>query len=602
MKKLIIGLLGCLLLAACGSDNTITSPPDDDGGTPTNGASVVEVLASSTSLPSDDSAPVTITARVLNAANQAMADQAVTIQTSSGYLSDIVATTSASGIATAVLHTSSPANRNITVTASVGTLSDTVTVAVTGTTLAVSGASSIVLGSSSQYTITLLDAGGDGIANENVTVASSRGNGLNAGTVTTNSSGQATVTLTGSAGGADTLTVSALGMTATQAIAVSTDSFVFDTPAANTEIPLNQTINVTVEWTSSNVPQVGQTVSFSTTRGTLSSDTAVTNASGQATVTVSANNAGPATITASNSVGTLITLPVEFVATTPATIEVQGSPLTVGTGEQSSITAIVRDANQNLVKNQIVDFILTDTTGGSLSFGAVTTDSQGKAVTTYTAGSTTSAVNGVTVRAQTRSNTSIFDSIGLTVARREVFISLGTGNEIEEPTTAQYKKQYAIQVTDANGNGVANVPLTVRILSQTYSLGGRCWNGDVWRTDTVSTLPDEDVNNNGILDSGEDANTSTRLEAGNIASVTSNVTTGADGSVLVDVIYPQEYALWVNVDLSASTSVQGSEYVRTVNFDLPIAADDVTDENTSPPGVVSPFGSGGYLYGGGACP
>ena len=61
----------------------------------------------------------------------------------------------------------------------------------------------------------------------------------------------------------------------------------------------------------------------------------------------------------------------------------------------------------------------------------------------------------------------------LTVARREVFISIGTGNSIEEPNAAQYKVEYVVQLTDASGNGVANVPLTVSMLSQRYLKGFR---------------------------------------------------------------------------------------------------------------------------------
>jgi hypothetical protein len=45
------------------------------------------------------------------------------------------------------------------------------------------------------------------------------------------------------------------------------------------------------------------------------------------------------------------------------------------------------------------------------------------------------------------------------------------------------------------------------------------------------------------------------------------------------------------VELSAETSVQGTESIRTVQFVLPILADDIATEDVVPPGLVSPFGS-----------
>ena len=66
--------------------------------------------------------------------------------------------------------------------------------------------------------------------------------------------------------------------------------------------------------------------------------------------------------------------------------------------------------------------------------------------------------------------------------------------------------------------------------------------------------------------------------------------TNADGFALVRVLYPQQYAYYLTVDLSASTTVQGTEYVRNNRFMLPGSADDFNDVQIAPPGVQSPFG------------
>jgi hypothetical protein len=62
------------------------------------------------------------------------------------------------------------------------------------------------------------------------------------------------------------------------------------------------------------------------------------------------------------------------------------------------------------------------------------------------------------------------------------------------------------------------------------------------------------------------------------------------GFGVVDVLYPQNHARWVDVTLTATTSVQGTEFASSSSFNLPINGDDVDDENEAPPGSSSPFG------------
>ncbi len=59
---------------------------------------------------------------------------------------------------------------------------------------------------------------------------------------------------------------------------------------------------------------------------------------------------------------------------------IHGISSTIGPNEQSEISVIVRDAQFNLVKNQIINFVITnDDTGGSLAGSPAVTDSQGQA-------------------------------------------------------------------------------------------------------------------------------------------------------------------------------------------------------------------------------
>ena len=326
-----------------------------------------------------------------------------------------------------------------------------------------------------------------------------------------------------------------------------------------------------------------------------------TNGSGDATVTVTASTAGPGVVTATNTDGTSIQLNIEFVAITPATLDLQASPFTIATNGQSALTATVRDAAGNFVKNQTVSFVLTDVTGGSLSVAQAVTNSQGQAKTFYNASNATSAANGVRIDA-TVQGTAVTDFAQVTVAQRQVLVSFGTGNEIEEPNQAQYRTQWVIQVTDSQGNGVSGADVSLSILTRRYWEGTRVFSAGpptFWGTPHVPAAgcPDEDVNHNGVLDAGEDLNGNGKIEAGNILTVVpdtgtaSTATTDKNGFALFWVYYPQAYAYWLEVQLTAKLTVQGTEFSETTVFLPDGSTADFTSQTNTPPGVVSPFGS-----------
>ena len=514
MRKLsyLIALTTALVISACsGGDGFVADPANPENPIETGPPpAAITVLSSSPSLPSDTGQTVTISVIVRDANNVSMEGVTVVMSTDSGFLTVLNAVTDASGVATAELSGGGdPTNRTITVTADAQGIADTVTVDVTGTTLVISGPAALPQGDSATYTIVLADAAGNGLANQQVDISSANGNTLDNASVMTDVSGQAQVVVTASAAGDDTITANSLGLTAIQELTVSNDNFVLTAPEAGTEVLLNTTIDVDLTWAVGGAPQVGETINFSATRGTLSAFTAVTDAAGVASVTIQSSNAGPAVITATNSVGTSTSVEIEFIADTPDTIDVQATPFTLGPGEQSAVIAIVRDPNNNLVKNQVVQFDLDDVTGGQLSVANAVTDSQGRAQTFYTAGSTTSANNGVVITATVTSAPTIFNSVELTVAQRELFLSVGTGNEIFEPNTAQYRQEFLVLVSDSQGNGVEGVTVQVGILSDFYRKG--FWVYDplipAWvQIVTSANCPDEDVNRNGVLDAGEDMN------------------------------------------------------------------------------------------------
>ncbi len=295
------------------------------------------------------------------------------------------------------------------------------------------------------------------------------------------------MTLTGSKAGTDTLTATVLGQSATASVSVSNQNFAFTVPTANALIALTATQTVTLVWSTGGVPQAGKVVTFSTTRGTFNGSatattaTATTSGTGAASVTIAATTAGPAIITAS-AAGVSAQVPVTFVATDPNAIDLQASPATVPTQGQSTITAIVRDAANNLVEGQTVSFQLTDVTGGSLSVGAALTDVQGKAQTVYTASSTSRATNGVKITASIPAVPAVpVATVTMTVGGQTVYLSLGTGNTITpDPSNTQFIMPFIVQAQDAAGNAVNGVTITLAIHSVLYAKGGWVVYNSAW--------------------------------------------------------------------------------------------------------------------------
>ncbi|HUO95779.1 MAG TPA: Ig-like domain-containing protein [Steroidobacteraceae bacterium] len=606
------------------------------GSTGVNVVAIQQSISVTTDQPqiaSDGSQTANIAALLRDANNVALSGVTVTFSATSGVLTVTQATTDATGTAKATLTAGSdPTDRTITVTAAAGSaMPATLPVQVTGTTLSMAGPTNLVLGSQGSYTVSLKNSAGAGISNKTVTLTSANGNTIAPASVMTDGNGQGTFTVTASSaanGGNDTLSAAALGLVATRALAVSSQNFSITTPATSgTKVTLGTAQTITATWLSGGAPQVGQTVTFSATRGSLSAGSAVTDGSGNATVTISSSTAGSSVIAASAS-GVSAQTTIDFVATNPTQIAVQAAPAAVSVGGSSVITATVRDPANNLVEGATVSFVLQDSTGGSLSVASALTNAQGQAQTTYTAGSTSSSANGVVVTAQVTnaSNQTATSSVDLTVGGQTVFLSLGTGNKIQAPDQATYLIQFAVFALDAQGAAVPNIPVTLRILPISYVKGMRVWNGTIWATvpSTAANDPDasppgtqtcanEDTDYSGIISSldppgalptctdlvtnttitqhQKDYNCNNRLDPGNVAAVSpSSGTTDANGELVVNVTYPQDHAYYVNVKLTATATVNGTQSSTSSTFALPGLATDFSQQNTAPPGPTSPYG------------
>jgi adhesin/invasin len=259
-----------------------------------------------------------------------------------------------------------------------------------------------------------------------------------------------------------------------------------------------------------------------------------------------------------------------------------------------------------------VNFSLNDPTGGRLSAAFKVTDDSGRATVQYIAGGATSASNAVVVTATVEGvdkinceGTEVASNGGcltrLTVALKQVFISLGTGDKVEIVDAVTYKYPYKALVTDINGAPIPEAEVVLSIVSIAYSTGGYLDFSDGWVRTESGFCPNEDVNFNGVLDQGEDINSNSRLDPGGVATFiagensavegnTVKVKTGSDGFASFDIMYAKQYAFWVKVRLTARIEVAGSEDIADDEFFLVGAADDYSDEKVAPPGQISSFG------------
>jgi hypothetical protein len=610
--------------AAAGATITVTATVGSVSGTVkvtvANTQKTLTLLTDLPQIPSDGSKEATITAYVRDANNNLVTGQAVTFTATSGGLAVTRGTTDASGSAVATLNPfGDPTNRTITVTATAGSANATVTVSVIGTKLTLTGPATLVLGTpASTFTAALTNSAGNGIASQTITLTSALGNSITPASFTTDATGSKTFTVNPTVSGSDTITATGEGLTTTLPVAVSNQNFAFTTPAANAATP-NIAIGapgttVVVTWLSGTTPQVNQTVNFVATRGTPSTFAATTNAQGQASYTLTSTTAGPSLITATGVV-TTGTAPstqttVNFIATTPASLSLQPSPSTVPVQGQSTLTATVRDAAGNLVANKLIDFTLTDTTGGSLSAGSVTTDSGGQAQVVYTAGTTTSANNGVSVKATVDSAMSVFGTTTLTVAGQTVFLDLGTGNTIVALDQTQYSLPYSVRAHDQAGHGVNNVTVSFQVISLGYMKGVQVYGAiipNVWDPVPTHTPANdangyqllgldgcvtEDTQHDGILAHANDYNGDGKIWPGTVVNTdVLNALTGTDGYATVNLIYAKDHAKWVAVRLLATATVSGTETTTSRDFWLPGLSADYTSQSQQPPGYFSPYGA-----------
>ncbi|WP_395343067.1 Ig-like domain-containing protein [Ningiella sp. W23] len=597
-------LSGSGVVSAVIAGQSAVSAGFSSSGAVQQGPFSLELFANSTQLASSGSDDIELIAVVKSEQNILLSGIPITFSADQNASLTIVnAESGEDGTARALLSTqNNPENRTINITARSGALSQDISINVVGTEVNINGASSVILNDSAPLTFVLSDSDGNGIAGQAISVNSDRGS-LSEQSPVTNSNGQVSVDYVATESGLATITASALNASSQFAINVQQDDFSFsalltDGLSLNTDHPL------TLRWFRNGAPLVNGMVTVTTSRGDISVDgdsavnTVATDANGFATVSIRSAFAGPASISAigNDSSGAEVTAraTVEFIASTVDSIFVDATPDVIGPeGQTATITALVRDADGNLVKGKMVNFrLFADSTGGSISPNTALTDSNGIASTVYSS-SAVSSQDGVTIEAESDGVTAL---TSLTVGDRAFDISIGTGNRISSPDPASYLKEFAVFVTDAAGRPIQDAALTATSTPPTgpaYRKGFWVWNPDasVWIPETTVVCQNEDANGNGRLDAGEDFNNDGQLTPGNVALVNfkDGITrTDNNGQATIELRYARQFAPWVTTELEVNGQSAGSESSELQAYRIGASAEDLTDEAVPPP--ANPFG------------
>lgn len=529
-------------IVACGGD---PAPGGDTTGSTVlpRPLAALELTASPTALDAQDGKTSTVTVTAVDASRRALADVPVNLSASSGILSGTSTTTDASGKLTATFTLGADqANRNVDIRASSGNIASNVTIAVQGTTTAVTASPSTAQTAATPIEISASVTNAAKVALGGVGVSfSTTGGTLSSASAVTDATGTAKVTLTG--------VTSTVRVTATAANASATVDVQAGSTANPNPIPTGVAIkNIAVQVNPSVVGPnpIGSTASFS-----------------QLDVRVTGD------------LGAALGIPVGYA---PVRLRIGSAPA-FGTLSIDTTTSAVLTNESGTVSARFIP-------------GSATTGTDGVVICASVDGLASPPGGGVAPCAANEV------AAKLTISQAPLFIRISYNNEIAKVNNnLDYEKQFSIYVTDAAGKGVAGVPVSVRLQPLQYLKGymviDTTANSWVYALGFPVACENEDRNFNGVLDSGDvDLNDDKLLWPGQSAAFTldSNGVTDSAGFVNLKVRHGQRFALWATYQIEARASTAGTERATTVNYTLSAAADDVKKIDSTPGFAISPFG------------
>lgn len=435
------------------------------------GVSAISLQTSQTSIKSDNIESATITITVLDSNNGVMSGISIGIVSTGGQLSASSGTTDSSGQITVVVTsgTLDPSNQTITITASSGSVAQSIPIVIYGSTVALSSdESSLVVGGSpatATLTADVQNAASNPLNSISTTLAITSGNATFPGaattyTTTTDAAGQISRVITATAAGTITITATALGTTYTLQLTASVpaSALTITTPATD---PAYQTAG-TDQTVTASVPD-GSTYRFITSIGTwVSSGTSTTtattgggagslsetlqNAAGGTSTIVVTDDSDPTKVATTSVVFTSGAAPDSITFQTDKTVLAVS---TVTVQDSTTITAYATNSGLPVANTGIIFSLAANGTGAFLNTSYGVTDSTGKAEVTFTSGTTATSGAGINVTATSVAAPAVSDFVNLVVGGTAGSVVIGVGSVIFSmmkrlPTDCPY--QYLLQI------------------------------------------------------------------------------------------------------------------------------------------------------------
>ncbi|WP_144006627.1 S-layer family protein [Pelomonas sp. KK5] len=647
-RRAVQGLLALALagvLTACGGGSnagTSVFTPGDSASSPakpTATANDLVVVLDKSSITNIDTGGVTVTATAVDANRNVVSGVGVSFSVDRGIATPAGTVTDTSGQLKAVVTLgNSTTNGKVTITVVSGSITRSVSFDV------VDPPASATTPTAARITVALDrsnvgNAGGTPV-NVTVTAVTATNNVLagipvtlaidNNGTITsggsTNASGVVTAVATIGADKSNRL----ITITATSGTLVQTASFqVTGAQLQGQAVPSVLTAGSTgnqVQYTLTDVnknPMPG--VAISVSGPGVPTATGVTDINGAYPYTYTAPaTAGAILITATAGGAkseTTVTVPSSTSSVPDATPAVSSATLSAapnvvavnstGTANLAAISALFLGANNAPVKNVRVRFDLngdSNSIGGTLGSGTsiVYSDANGNVATTYSPGTRSSPVNGVTIRACW----SLTDFAAgacpnqalttLTVVSEPVSITIGENETVGfSNNNLNLVKSFGLLVVNTAGNPQANVQITPSIDLISYNKGFYTWDAanSIWVQTITATCLNEDLNRNGAIDSGEDINGNAQLDPRKSdvsISMSGSTVTDANGSAILVIQYLKDKATWVNYRITAAAggvlSPPAYSPSPTAVATLPADATSIVTHVPAPAYRISPYG------------
>ena len=589
-------------------------------------ASLSLVVTPAMTVKSGDSTSATITVTVLDASNMMVPGAIVTLTADTGTLSAPAVATDTQGQATFTFSsgTTSQTNRTATITATAENVTANLSILIEGSKLTANPTTLTVTadGSGSESVdFSALDAGGNPISGIPVTLTQS-GTGAVTFTApsTTNSSGNFSVLIAGTAAGTTIVTARAAGMVAASVdvtVSLASSAFAISETQLNAAsaisnptavaMQIGDTLTVTV-----NAPTPTANVLFITTLGSwansdVTQTIAVSGGKARAMLYTAASGIADITVQDGSLTDALKVSMVPAGSAIPSTITLQANPTVVSVkGGTSTLLATVTDALGNAVSGVPVAYTIINPSGGGEAVSSVAyTLASGQASATFTVGTLPSPPGGDQIRAQVLgypavSTTAANDTATSTNSDAPVVIggsrTLEFGRDTQlasSATPATYTQTVSVLVTDAHGNPAPDGTIVnLSIWPIAWSTGNNC----VYDNDgtSIGTFLNEDANENSVLNTGEDGSrkyfssrsiapgtgttdfqlTPPSSAAGTIPT-TATIGTGANGLATFNLTYDKSKAIWTVVRLRASAVLTGSTVIGETIFRLPALKADI---------------------------